>query len=57
MLSRDPSSFFGGLLRGCIRDRFSDEGNFLRESFILTVLGMGSGFLTVYALSLFRFLV
>jgi hypothetical protein len=56
-LSSDPSTFFGGLLRGCIRDRFSDEGSFLRESFILTVLGMGSGFLTVYALSLLRLFV
>ena len=56
-MSQDPSSFFGSLLHGCIRDRFADDDGFVRESVILTFLGMGSGFLTVYALTLLRLFV
>jgi hypothetical protein len=56
-LSQNPSSFFGNLLRGCIRDSYVDDGDTFRESVILTILGVGSSFLTVYALSLLRLFV
>ena len=56
-MSKDPSSFFGNLLRGCIRDSYIDDGDTFKESVILTMLGVGSSFLTVYALSMLRLFV
>jgi len=51
-LSKDPSSFFTWLLRGCIRDDYIPDDKVLKESLIFTLLGMACSILTVYALSL-----
>jgi hypothetical protein len=56
-MSKDPSAFFGGLLRSCIRDDHFEDRNMVRESLIFTFLGIGSSVLTVYALSLLGLLV
>ena len=56
-MSKDPSSYFTWLLRGCIRDDYIADDKALRESLIFTLLGMVCSILTVYALSLVGFLV
>jgi hypothetical protein len=53
----DPSSFFGGLSRGCIRDEYLEEPKVVRECVLLMILGLGSSVLTAYALSLLGILV
>jgi hypothetical protein len=50
-------SFFGGLLRGCIRDDYVEDGNAVRDSVLFTLLGMGCSVLTVYLLSTLGFFV
>jgi len=50
-LPPDPSSFFGGLTRRCIRDEYIDDGSVIRDSVLFTILGMGCGALTLYVLS------
>jgi hypothetical protein len=50
-MSPEPSSFFAGLTRRCIRDVYVDDGSVLRDSVIFTMLGMGCSLLTVYLLS------
>ena len=56
-MSQEPLSFFAGLTRGCIRDEYMDDGSVLRDSVIFTFLGIASGILTVYALSMLGFFV
>jgi len=56
-MSSDPSSFFGGLTRGCIRDDWVDDGSAVRESVLFTILGMGCSVLTLYVLSVLGFFV
>jgi hypothetical protein len=51
-MSLEPSSFFAGLTRACIRDDYVDDGSALRDSVIFTLLGIGSSILTVYVLSM-----
>ena len=51
-MSKDPSSYFTWLLRGCIRDDYIADDRVLKESLIFTLLGMMCSVLTVYALSL-----
>ena len=53
----DPSSFFGGLTRGCIRDDWVEDGSVVRDSVLFTILGMGCSLLTVYLLSALGFFV
>jgi len=56
-LPPDPSSFFGGLTRGCIRDEWIDDGSVVRDSVLFTILGMGCSVLTLYLLSALGFFV
>jgi hypothetical protein len=51
-MSKDPSSFFGGLLETCIRDDYVRRGDPLKESVVFTILGIGCSVLTLYAFSL-----
>ena len=50
-MAPDPSSFFGGLTRGCIRDDYDDDGDVFKESVIFTILGVACSVLTLYLLS------
>jgi hypothetical protein len=57
-MSQDPSSVFGSLLRGCIRDRYvpirkSEE----MERLLFVLLGLLSSVATTYLLSAVGFLV
>jgi predicted aconitase with swiveling domain len=56
-MSKDPSSFFGGLSKGCIRDEYVKDPETVRDGVLLMLLGAGSSVLTVYLLSLVRILV
>ncbi|HYC11142.1 MAG TPA: hypothetical protein VEC02_00575 [Nitrososphaerales archaeon] len=47
----DPSSFFAGLTRGCIRDVYVDDGDVVRDSVLFTLFGIGCSVLTLYVLS------
>jgi hypothetical protein len=48
----DPSSVFGGLLRGCIADRYDEtESRLLAEGVAYMMLGAFSSVVTTYVLS------
>jgi hypothetical protein len=47
----NPSSFFSGLSRACIRDEWVGEDKAFTESVAFAVLGLACSFLTLYALS------
>jgi hypothetical protein len=52
-MSQDPSSTFGGLMLGCIRDKYVGESKkVLLESAASLVLGLCTSVATAYVLSL-----
>ncbi|MFI5404566.1 MAG: hypothetical protein ACHQYR_02440 [Candidatus Gagatemarchaeaceae archaeon] len=52
-MSQDPASIFGGLMLGCIRDRYVGEGRrVLVEGAVSLVLGLCASVATTYLLSL-----
>jgi hypothetical protein len=57
-MPQDPSSTFGGLLAGCIRDDYvKEDRKILAEGVIFLLLGAVCSVATTYALSLAGFLV
>jgi len=57
-MTPEPGALFGGLLRGCISDRYlpRDRGAAV-EGFAFVILGLCSSFLTTYLLSAVGYLV
>ncbi|MDA4124586.1 MAG: hypothetical protein OK438_03945 [Thaumarchaeota archaeon] len=52
-MSQDPASIFGGLMLGCIRDRYVGEGRrVLVEGAVSLALGLCASVATTYLLSL-----
>ncbi len=52
-MSEDPSSIFGSLMLGCIRDEYAhDDKGVLVEGAVFLVLGVFASVATTYLLSL-----
>jgi len=57
-MTPDPATLFGGLLRGCISDRYLPRDKAaVAEGVVFVVLGVCSSFLTTYILSAAGYLV
>jgi hypothetical protein len=57
-MTPDPGTLFGGLLRGCISDRYLPrDRTAAAEGVACVILGVGSSLLTTYILSAAGYLV
>jgi hypothetical protein len=50
-MTPDPGAIFGGLLRGCISDRYLPREKMALEGMALMILGMVSSLVTTYVLA------
>lgn len=50
-MTPDPGAIFGGLLRGCISDRYLPREKMALEGIAFVALGMASSLITTYVLS------